>query len=167
MVKKRFHDINIWEDDWFIKLSRDHKIFWMFVKDTCDHAGIWRTNISTFKKIHKSRVEIQEALKAFNEDKDRVLVLPNGRWFLINFIPFQYGRVLNLRNRVHESIVKILKDNDVKLTSIRPQIEVNDGVKDKDKDKDKESLLKLWECSFCHKSYPQAEKQKHMQSHRR
>lgn len=135
-MAKRFTDTNIWEEDWFIKLTRDQKILWMFIKDSCDHAGIWRPNISIFKKVHGSRVELNDALSIFNQDKERILLLPNGRWFLVGFIPFQYGCRLNANNRMHKSVLDLLKMNGVRLTSIRPQIEVNDTPKDKDKDKD-------------------------------
>ena len=66
---------------------------------------------------------------------------------IAEFVPFQYGKNLNLNNRVHLSVFNRLKDlevnlgsirglNEVKLGSSRPQVEVKEGVKDKDKDKD-------------------------------
>lgn len=127
-MRKRYTDTEIWNQDWFIALSRDYKIFWMFLKDDCDHAGIWRPNISVFLKTHKIRVDLKEAFSVLNKDRavgeERVLILKNGRWFLPNYIPFQYGRILNLSNRVHSSVIKLLKVNNLSITLIRPCIEV-------------------------------------------
>ncbi len=81
-----------------------------------------------------------------NEEKQRILKINNGRWFIIGFIPFQYcekSKTLNTSNRVHSSVLEILKKNGVNLTSIRPLIEVKEGVKDKDKDKDKDKRRSL------------------------
>ena len=57
------------------------------------------------------------------------------------FIPFQYGTILNENNRVHRSIIELLKLNEVNLGSIKPLIEIIQGVKDKDKDKDKDKSI--------------------------
>jgi len=165
---KRFHDTEIWEEDWFIALDRDYRDLWIYIKDKCDHAGIWRPNVVMFNKLYGCATDINQALEIFNRDrekgKERVIALSNGKWFLCQFIPFQYGQVLNPKNRVHASILALLKVNEVNLTSIRPQVEVNetsnrpqddlnltsnrpqlevnDRVKDKDKDKDKDKYLK-------------------------
>jgi hypothetical protein len=93
------------------------------------------------------KVNIDEFLKSINSDKKRVEVLANGRWFIIGFIAFQYGSSLNPKNRMHKSVIDLLDSNEidyksvcygfeVKETSIRPQEDPNNGVKDKDKDKD-------------------------------
>jgi len=151
-MSKRFHDTDIWEEDWFIALPKDYRDFWFFIKDKCDHGGIWRPNMATFNKLYECSVSLAEALKLFNRDckenEKRIEVLKNGRWFLTGFIPFQYGESLNLTNRLHRSIYELLIINEVNLTSIRPQIEVIQGpmimgAKDKEKDKEiKKGIVK-------------------------
>lgn len=120
-------------------------LFWHYLLDACDHAGIWKPNKVFFEKTVGVKVDLKLTLRALNAEKPRITVLSNGRWFLANFIPFQYGRSLNLRNRLHSSVFKLLQENSVDMTSIRPQVEVmydlKDGVKDKDKDKDNNNLL--------------------------
>jgi len=135
-MAKRFHDTAIWDEDWFICLPAEYREFWFYVKDQCDHAGIWRPNIEKFNRLFNANVSLKDALKVFNKDRERISVLKSGRWFVISFIPFQYGHVLNLKNRVHLSIYQSLKYFEVNLESISPQIEITEGVKDKDKDKD-------------------------------
>lgn len=135
-MAKRFTDNEIWQDDWFIDLDKEYMLFWFFLKDNCNHSGIWKPKVKVFEMSIESKIDLDVALKLFNEEKERVIILNNGRWFLVQFIPFQYGRLLNLANRVHKSIHSDLKLNEVNLGSIRPLIEVKEGVKDKDIEKD-------------------------------
>src|SRR3990167_9308484 len=142
IMPKRFTETGLWIEDWFIDTPKDYRFFWIYLKDTCDHAGIWKPNVSTFNKIYDCSITLKEAIKYLNKDKERIVVLENGRWFLVGFIPFQYGRVLNLNNRLHNSVFSLLEVNEVNLTSIRPQLEVTQGPKRKDKNKDKDKSLK-------------------------
>ena len=135
-MAKRFHDSGLWNEDWFIDLSNKHKLFYHYMIDNCDHAGIWKPNTKHFEFILGSKLVLKEALNMINADKERIIELPNKRYFICAFIPFQYGSILNLNNRVHLSICNALILNKIPLDSIRPQIEVKEGVKDKDKDKD-------------------------------
>lgn len=137
-MTKRFTETSLWNEDWFIALPMEYKLFWLFIKDACDHAGIWQPNITKFNKLNECTVDLKKALELLNTDKERITVLKNGRWFLIRFIGFQYGHSLNPKNRVHNSILNLLGENEVTLTSIRPQHDLTQGVKDKDKDKEKD-----------------------------
>jgi hypothetical protein len=152
-MAKRYHDTNIWEEDWFLNLSPNHMLFWFYICDKCDHAGILRPNKSLFEKITTLQVDVDVFLKCVNSfDKIRVGVLDNGRWFLTGFIVFQYGKTLNVNNRVHKSIIEQLEKNQVDyksmcydldpiLTSKRGQLDPIDRAKDKDKDKNKSLLI--------------------------
>jgi hypothetical protein len=94
-MAKRFTDTEIWQEDWFISLSEGERAFWFYLKDVCDCAGIWRPNISLANHLYGFKVDLASTLSKINTDRDRIKVLNNGRWFLVGFIPFQYGRVLN------------------------------------------------------------------------
>jgi len=119
------------------------------MKDTCDHAGIWKPETKFFEFIAGCPVELEVALEHFNAQKERVTVLKNGRWFLTDFIGFQYGGKLNVNNHLHKSVLGLLAVNGVKLTSksgeLDPKLTSRSGdvggngtPKDKDKDKDKD-----------------------------
>jgi len=137
---KRFTDTELWEEDWFISLPQSLQFFWIYLKDNCDHAGIWKPNMAKFTKLYGYEINLKEALENINNGKDRITPLKNGRWFLTGFIPFQYGSVLNLNSRMHLSVYQLLELNEVNLGSIRPQITLIQRVKDKDKDKDKKEV---------------------------
>ena len=150
-MSKRFHDTNIWSEDWFIALPRDYRHLWFYIKDNCDHAGIWRPNIITFNKVYDCQCKLDKAIEFFNLDKKRILELDNGRWLILGFIEFQYGRTLNENSPTHLSILNLLRGFNVDLKTVFPNIEVKEsskrplldpshGVKDKDIDSSK--LLK-------------------------
>lgn len=149
-MAKRFTDTEIWKEDWFLDLSNDEKLFWFYLKDSCNHAGIWKVNERQFEFILGSRLPLSEFLLRSNVGSERIVDLGSGNWYLKKFVKFQYGEILNENNRVHKSILKALTDSnidtnsfEVKLGSIRPLLEVKEGVKDKDKDKDKENIEKV------------------------
>lgn len=58
-------------------------------------------------------IDLNKFLVQVNEDKLRISILENGRWYLTGFIEFQYGSNLNANNTVHKSISKLLNDNDL------------------------------------------------------
>ena len=145
-MSKRFTETEIWNEDWFLDMPLEYRHFWNYVKDTCNHAGIWKPNVRRFNADIENKVDVNVALTYFNGDKLRADVLSSGDWMIMDFVPFQYGKVLNLNNRVHLSVFNILNDLGVKLGSIRGlvevkmgssrgQVDLKQGVKDKDKDK--------------------------------
>ena len=43
-MAKRFIDTGLFDDDWFMELTKDAKILWLFLLTKCDHAGILKLN---------------------------------------------------------------------------------------------------------------------------
>ena len=145
-MSKRFHDTDIWDEDWYLDIPLEYRSFWDYVCCKCDHAGIWRPNIRRFNSDIENKIDLDTALTFLNTNKERIIELESGHWMIAEFVPFQYGKNLNLNNRVHLSVFNRLNDlgvklgsirglNEVKMGSSRPQVEVKEGVKDKDKDK--------------------------------
>jgi len=135
-MSKRFTETEIWDEDWFIDTPKEYKLFWFYLKDQCNHAGIWRPNLRIFEAINEVKIDLKKAIQYFNTDKERIAILKSGHWYIIDFFVFQYGTTFNISNRVHESIEVIYNKEDIKLTSIRGLKDLKDRVKDKDKDKD-------------------------------
>lgn len=148
---KRFTDTNIWDEDWFITMPPAYRLLWIWIKDKCDHSGIWKPNLKTFENLNGT-VDLEKAVEYFNTlDKVRIIKLTNGKFFLPGFFVFQYGATLNLNNNVHASALKILNSNglseldfrgllEVKQSSNRGQTGVKETPKDKEKDKDKDII---------------------------
>lgn len=123
-MAKRFHDTGIWSQDWFIEMPPEYMMLWWYILDNCCYAGIWKPNKKYVEYIFGKPICLNKALDLFNANKERVLVLKSGRWFLMDFVTFQYGKRLNGNNRVHAAIAKTLADNNIELTSIRGLVEV-------------------------------------------
>jgi hypothetical protein len=128
-MAKRFTETTIWDDDWFYELSPEYKLFWFYIKDNCNHAGIWQPKIRAFKASTDTDIDINKAFEYFNYKKTRIRLLENGRWLLEDFFLFQNGHMLNLKNRVHKSILDQFLDNGILPSSIRGL----DKIKEDDK----------------------------------
>jgi hypothetical protein len=118
-MAKRFCDTNVWEEDWFVLLPPTYKLLWQWITAKCDHAGIWKANIESFK-VFNGEVDLDKAMEYFNDSsKERLVKLPNGKYFLPGFYVFQYGSKLNLNNNMHRSVYEIYKENDVDIKFIK------------------------------------------------
>jgi len=112
-MAKRFTDTMKWNEDWYLDLSLHHKLFWIYICDNCDHAGIFKPNKRMFEILIGQTIDIKLFLKVVNLGKSRIETLGNGRWYLTGFIEFQYGAFLNPNSKVHKSILKVLNNNDI------------------------------------------------------
>lgn len=133
-MAKRYTDTNIWLEDWFIDLPVEYKLFWYYILSSCDHAGLFKVNLKLFCSLNGVKVESSLALKYYNENKERIIVISDNLWFISDFFVFQYGTTLNRQNRVHDSIFEIYNKYGIKMTTIRGLKDLKDRVKDKDKD---------------------------------
>lgn len=130
-MAKRYTDTDKWKKRWFRKLKNDHKVFWMYVLDQCDHAGIWEVDfeLASYFCNGIKESEIRETfVKQYHEFDD------GKRWLIKDFIEFQY-RELDSNNRAHNSVIKILKRHGLYKGLISPLQEAKDKDKDKAQDK--------------------------------
>jgi hypothetical protein len=154
-MAKRFTATEIWEEDWFLSMPNEYKLFWFYMLSNCDHAGVYKVNLRSFCGLLEVKLTSNDVLTYFNTDKQRIRVLEERLWFIEDFYVYQYGVTFNPNNRLHESIGKIYEKHKIKLTSIRGLTDLKEGVKDKDKDKDKEQCIngkkneKISGVSFC------------------
>ena len=138
-MAKRFISTEIWDEDWFLDMPPEYKLFWFYMLSNCDHAGLFKVNLRSFCGLNGVKIDSNAALEYFNKGKQRIKVLENQQvWLIEDFFAFQYGTTFNPENRVHASIEKLYLKYDLKMTSIRGLTDLKDRVKDKDKDKDKE-----------------------------
>lgn len=135
-MAKRFIGTDIWNQDWFLDMPNEYKLFWNYILCECDHAGLFKVNIRVFNVLVGCNISTDRSLEYFNSDKERIRVIKPTLWYIEDFISFQYGVQLNSANRVHKSIIALLELNEVNLGSIRGLKGLKEGVKDKDKDKD-------------------------------
>ena len=143
-MAKRFTDTTKWNDDWFFNLSNEQKLAWIYILDTCDHAGVWKKNIKLLN-FHTGSCFVEDNLKQVFSGK---FIEIKDKWFIPNFIKFQYGNTfLTSKNNAVVSARELLLDlrfiqQDINgtLTLIKglpnPTLTLKEQEQEQDKDKD-------------------------------
>jgi hypothetical protein len=108
-MSKRFIDTNLDQEDWYMAMPLSYQHFWVHLFSKCDHAGLFRVNTKDFNFKHHARVLADKALAFFNAGKERIKVIKDGLWYIVDFCSFQYGSIKNLNNHVNASINNIHK----------------------------------------------------------
>lgn len=144
-MAKRFTDSGKWDDPWFAELPSKYKLFYLYLLDECDHAGIWKVN---FRKAQFMIGETLEQSEVVRFMSDRVKRVDESYWLVCKFIKFQYGSLRN--DRMSLSALSILEKHgltsfieEVKEAPSKPLSSPFLGVKDKDMDKDMEMELDM------------------------
>lgn len=110
-MAKRFTDNIKWHKRWLRSLKDKYKIFWFWVNDECDHAGVWDVDWENAKYFTGHEYNGKKVLEIFG---DRIIETYDDKlWFLADFPEFQYGIYLNPKNRTHNSVIEILKKYDL------------------------------------------------------
>jgi hypothetical protein len=138
----RFIDTERWKEDWYCELKGEYQKLFDYICDQCDNAGVWKPNKVDFEIKTGFSVNLGSFLKKVNGDKERILLLDNGRWFILGFISFQWFNKkeqfsLILTNRLHKSIYDLLNKHNVPIEKVRGLQEVLEGSTQTSKDKDK------------------------------
>ena len=87
-MAKRFTDSTKWNDDWFFNLKNEEKLAWIYILDTCDHAGIWKKNLRLLN-FQVGSTFVEDELKRVFEKQ---IIEIGDKWFIPKFIKFQYGK---------------------------------------------------------------------------
>lgn len=126
-MPKRFTDTEIWKEQrWFRKLSPAHKLAFLYIKDRCNHAGIWKIDCADLiEDTGLSEFNLNSFIAALNIEfdgvsgkkvsKERGKVIRQKYLWLTGFMQFQYekaDRTIPINN-VTTSAIKILKHNKV------------------------------------------------------
>lgn len=136
-MSKRFTDTEKWGKGFIRSLQAPYKLLWLYICDSCNHAGIWDVEIDVAELRIGVDLTCEEALKQFGE---HVVEIEDGRkWFIPSFVEFQYGE-LNPENRAHRAVIDILNRYDLKPLT-KPLTTSFQGRKDKEKDKEKDNSL--------------------------
>lgn len=140
-VAKRFTDTEKWKDPWFDNLSGVAKLFFYYLIDNVDCAGIWKPNFKHFERNTGFKYSESEAIFDFSE---KLKKLDNGNFMLSSFIKFQYGTLKKTSN-VYKGVIKSLEYNGLQsnpcLTLDQGLPNPLQGVMDTDTDTHKNKVL--------------------------
>ncbi len=133
-MAKRFTDTDKWKKPFIRSMKAPYKLLWFYILDECDHAGIWQVDVDVAQIRIGEKIKIADAISAFD---GRIIIFDDDqKWFLPDFIDFQYGP-LNPANRAHNSVIQKLQRYDLIDGAYKPLTSPLQGRKDKDKDMDK------------------------------
>lgn len=165
-MAKRFGDTDIWKKQrWFRKLSPNYKLAFLYIKDQCDHAGIWNIECTDLvEDLGINEFNLADFVSACNTEydkntgertlKERIRILDKGYVWVTGFIQFQYKGKEGLVNPYAAPVktalqiligYRLLEEaiNKGYITLTEGLADLPEGYltpKEKDKDKDKDSL---------------------------
>ena len=106
IMPKRFTDTGIWVDKpWFAELTPPEKCAWFFIKDRCDSTGVWTPHYKMGDIMIGEKIDWEKLLEKLNNN---IEILPNGKWWLVDFCSYQYG-TLTPTCKPHKAYIEILK----------------------------------------------------------
>lgn len=121
---KRMTDTELWDQDWFLDLPDNYKLLYQYIKDKCDHSGIWRVNKRKFSLVSRFPMFPDDFLEAVNQTKSgepvyRIIPLDKHRWFLPFFISDEYGKHYQHKIGAHRGMLRLLVSNKIPLSQIQ------------------------------------------------
>lgn len=141
-MAKRFISSELFDDPWFMELSRDSKLGYIYMITKCDHAGIIEPN----RRLMQISTGCHDLLAVFRDLDSRLIQIPGTlKFFLPKFIDFQYPKGLLMTVKAHESAKDLLEYHGLWNQEIfkkckvlgNPYLRVKNKSMNKSKDKDK------------------------------
>lgn len=127
-MAKRMTDTDKWKKRFIREMKPQHKLLWFYILDDCNHAGIWEVDMEVASLRIGFTITEDDIPQSFN---DRVISFDNGdKWFIPEFIDFQYGE-LNPNSNVHKSVIALLQKYNLE-GYMKGLQTLPEGVKDKD-----------------------------------
>tara|TARA_R110002051_G_scaffold1515_2_gene8380 strand:- start:2164 stop:2775 length:612 start_codon:yes stop_codon:yes gene_type:complete len=109
-MAKRMTDTDKWKKGFIRSLPSKYKLFWLYILDDCNHAGVWETDFEVASIRIGSKITEKEAAPLL---ASQIKIFDDGnKWFIPKFNDFQYG-TLNENSRVHQSVIKIIDRYDL------------------------------------------------------
>lgn len=125
-------DTDKWKKRFVRELSPQHKLLWFYILDDCNHAGIWDVDLEVASIRVGFDLTHDNLPSSFGE---KVISFDNGdKWFIPEFIDFQYGE-LNPNSNVHKSVIALLEKYNLE-GYLKGSQGVQSTLNNKDKDKD-------------------------------
>ena len=131
-MAKRMTDTDKWKKRFVRELSPQHKLLWFYILDDCNHAGIWEVDLEVASIRVGFDLSHDNLPSSFGE---KVISFDNGdKWFIPEFIDFQYGE-LNPNSNVHKSVIALLEKYNLE-GYLKGSQGVQSTINNKDNDKD-------------------------------
>jgi hypothetical protein len=103
-MAKRFISTELFDDPWFMNLSKDAKLLWVYLFTKCDHAGIIQNN----PKLWKFQTDIENIDTVREELGSRLITVNEQYYFNPKFLKFQYPNFPKSKVKAQISALDIL-----------------------------------------------------------
>lgn len=110
------------------------KLFWIYLLDNCDNAGVWTPNMRLAAVQIGENFEAAEALRVFAE---RIEVIQSGKWHVVKFVEFQFGK-LSASCTPHKSVINLITKHGLGGSSEGYLGRVPRTLEDKEEEKEQE-----------------------------
>lgn len=134
-MAKRFVDTSMYSKAWFRKLKPKHKCLWEWLRLHCDHAGVVDLDIDLVSFQIGETLEENDLLVFGN----RLENLGNNKFWIVDFVKFQYGELKENYNP-HKPVIASLQKHGLFSRVAQPLSKTSLSLVDKDKDKDKDKI---------------------------
>jgi hypothetical protein len=121
IMAKRFIDTEIFNDEWFMDLSKDAKLFYIYYITNCDHAGILKLNV----RIAEMQTGIKSIQTVIEQLSNCLLTLKPNVYLMPAFIKYQYPNFPKSNVKQQESALKILAYYDIDEEKIKSYLTVS------------------------------------------
>lgn len=105
-MSRRFTETEKWRDPWFRKLSGSAKLLFLWLVDNCDKAGVIDLDLES------ATFDIGQPINSdhLGELESRWIKLPNGKFHMPKFVPFQY-RTLSEKCTPHLRVIETIRSH--------------------------------------------------------
>lgn len=130
---KRFTESLKWADQWFRKLSMKHKLFWLWLCDNCDSAGVIEPDFELAAFQIGERIEAED-LEVFNA---RIVKINRLKFWIVKFVPFQYGQLTEVC-RAHVPVIRLVEKHGLTDRLLIPYPMATNSHKREEKEKEQD-----------------------------
>jgi hypothetical protein len=130
-MAKRFTDTEKWKDEWFLELEPLMKMLWLYMLDTCDHAGVWKVNFKLASYSIGTALDRQSAINALGS---RINIVALDKWHVPKFITYQQKGFLNPGNNAHKGILNLLNYHNIQTSPYLLNANTSEGLVSKSLD---------------------------------
>jgi hypothetical protein len=143
-MNKRMTDTNIWEQRWFKRMSPGNKLAYQYIKDRCNHAGVWSMDIIQLAEdLATDSFNLEKFLNQVNRDfdpitgeaitRERVKVVDGKYLWIVGYITFHWGGKngkLSANNQTVKGALAILERVGIIEEALEKEFIVLDAIKD-------------------------------------
>lgn len=113
-MAKRFISTDLFNDEWFMSLTKDGKLFFIYFITMCDHAGVLRLN----QKLCSFQTGIKDLVTVIKELGNSLVRVKQDTYFMPRYIRFQYPGWPQSNVKQQQGAIKILTDFDIEINSL-------------------------------------------------